>query len=264
MADDLTDLDRSHAAMTRAPDDAPARLAYYHRLADTEFFLLLKSEPTGDQIAPEIFALEEGRFALAFDSEDRMAVFADTPVPYAALPGRVIAAALAGQGVGIGVNLGVAGSAFLMPPVALDWLADALARAPVVGAGRPKAYFAPSLPGLGRAISLKLAGLGALATTVWLAGARHGDGRTGHVLVFEDANPAAETALAKAASEAILFSGTDPQGIEILFLSASQISVEKLAGIAERIAISKPAESAPKRLAPAAPGSDPAKPPILR
>ena len=262
--DDPTDLDRAHAAMTATPEDATARLAYYHRLADTELCLLLQSEPEGGRIDPAVFTLEEGRFVLAFDNEERLASFSDSPVPYAALPGRVIVAALAGQGTGIGLNLGVAPSAFLMAPAALDWLADALARAPVVGSGRPLAYSPPSLPGFGRAMAAKLAGLGALASTAWLAGARHGDGRSGHVLVFEDANPAAETALAKAAGEAILFSGTDPEGIEILFLTAAQIAAEGLMGHAERIEISKPAEAPTARPLPAAPGSDPARPPILR
>ena len=262
--DDPTDLDRAHAAMTATPEDATARLAYYHRLADTELCLLLQSEPEGDRIDPAVFRLEEGRFVLAFDGEERLAAFSDAPVLYAALPGRVIVAALAGQGTGIGLNLGVAPSAFLMPPVALDWLADALARAPVVGAGRPLAYSAPSLPGLGRAIAAKLAELGALTAAAWLAGARHGDGRSGHVLVFEDANPAAETALAKAAGEAILFSGTEPQGIELLFLTAAQIAAAGLMAFAERIEIAKPAKTPVERPIPAAPGSDPARPPILR
>ena len=262
--DDPTDLDRAHAAMIAAPDDARARLAYYHRLADTELILMLQSEPRGDQIDPAIFALDQGRFVLAFDTEERLAAFSDAPVPYAALPGRVIVASLATQQVGMGLNLGVAPSAFLMPAAALDWLADALSRTPVIGAGRPKTYFPPSITGLGRAIADKLAGLGTLATTGWLAGAEHGDGRTGHVVVVQDASPAAEAALAKAVGEAILFSTADPAGIELLFLTTAQIAAEGLTRVAEPIEISLPAKAATVRPPPAAPGSDPAKPPILR
>lgn len=261
-----TGLDRAHGAMMAAPDDDRPRLAYYHRLADTELYLLLTTEPAADSLAPAIFPLDEARYALAFDSEERLATFADGPQPYAVLPGRVIVAELAGQGVGLGLNLAVADSAFLMPPQAIDWLADALKRAPEAGGDRPAAYFPPSLPGLAATIADKLAGLAALAQNAYLVGARLADGRAGHVLVFQNAHPAAHDALAKATTEAILFSGTDPAAVELMFMSPRQISAEGIRDIADRIEISAPPEAAPEP-APepaAAPGSDPAKPPRLR
>jgi hypothetical protein len=57
-----------------------------------------ESEAEGDTLAPRVFALEDGPVVLAFDSEDRLAEFTGAPAPYAVLPGRVIAAQLAGQG----------------------------------------------------------------------------------------------------------------------------------------------------------------------
>ena len=77
---------------------------------------------------------------------------------------------------------------------------------------------------------------------------------------------AANDALAKATTEAILFSGTDPAAVELMFMSPRQISAEGIRDIADRIEISAPPEAAPEP-APepaAAPGSDPAKPPRLR
>ena len=262
MAD--TDLDRAHAAMMAAPGDDRARLAYYHRLADAELYLLLAAEPQGDRLDPAIFPLDEARLVLVFDAEERLAAFAEGPQPYAALPGRVVVAELAGQGLGLGVNLGVADSAFLMPPEALDWLADALKRAPEAGGDGPSAYFPPALPGLAALIADKLAGLAALAQDAYLVGARLAGDRPGHVLVFQDAHPAAHDALAKAAGEAILFSGTEPEAVELMFMSARQITGVGIRDIADRIEISAPREAVAAPQTPAAPGSDPARPPRLR
>jgi len=261
---DETSLDRAHAAMTATPTDRQARLAYYHRLADCELYLLLSAEPEDVRFDPAIYPLEDGRFALAFDSEERLAAFGDGPVPYAALPGRVLVAALAGQGVGLGLNLGVADSAFLMPPEALDWLADALTRAPEAGGGRPREFFPPTLPGFAAALSDKLAGLATLAPCAWLAGAWLADGHAGHVIIYEAARPEAHDALAKAAAEAVLFAGLAPEGVEVMFLSARRIAAEGLPALAEPVEISPPRAVDRASAGPAAPGSDPARPPRLR
>ena len=44
---ETTALDLAHAAMDAAPEDNAARLRFYHRLADSELFLLLSAEPDG-------------------------------------------------------------------------------------------------------------------------------------------------------------------------------------------------------------------------
>ena len=105
MTDD-TPLDRAHRAMTARPADEAARLAYYHRLVGAELCLLLTREPEGDDLAPRVLNLSDGPVVLAFEGEERLAAFADGPVPYAALPGRVVIAHLAGQDIGLGINLG--------------------------------------------------------------------------------------------------------------------------------------------------------------
>lgn len=262
--DELTDLDRAHWAMIRDPEDDAARLAYYHRFADAEVYLLLDSEPAGDAIDPATVVLEDGLYVLVFDREERLAEFTQGPAPYAALPGRVIVGQLGGQALGIGINLGGSEGAFLMPPEAVDWLADALTRAPEAGGAAPLAYFAPTRPEMAPVFAQKLAGLGALAACAHLSGARLAAGIAGHVLVFEDAHPGAHDALAKAASEAILFSNSDPEGFEVMFMTPAQISRAGLLGMAMRIEISVPAEEKVAPAVPAAPGSDPAKPPRLR
>ena len=103
-----TPLDSAHAAMEAAPENDAARLRFYERLADSELFLMLTEEARDENISPEVFDVADGRFLLAFDREERLARFAGRPAPYAALSGRVLAQMMAGQGLGLGVNLEVA------------------------------------------------------------------------------------------------------------------------------------------------------------
>ncbi len=98
----MTPLDEAHAAMMDNPEDDALRLAFYRRLADTTLFLLLTHEPETDgaPLDPEILEIDNketaniDRYALVFDTEERLSVFAadykNDALPYAALPGRVI------------------------------------------------------------------------------------------------------------------------------------------------------------------------------
>ena len=49
---DQTPLDTAHTAMDATPDDDAARLRFFERLADSELFLLLQGEATGDSLSP--------------------------------------------------------------------------------------------------------------------------------------------------------------------------------------------------------------------
>ena len=127
---EATALDTAYTAMEAAPQDDAARLRFFERLADSELFLMLTEEAQGENISPELFDVADGRFVLAFDREDRLAQFAGRPVPYAALSGRILSSMLAGQGIGLGLNLEVAPSSMLIPSEALGWLATTLEHAP--------------------------------------------------------------------------------------------------------------------------------------
>jgi hypothetical protein len=259
----MTDLDAAHAAMAAAPDDDAARLRYYARLADAELFLLLAAEAEGGRIAPRVFPLEDGPVVLAFDSEERLAAFAAGPAPYAALAGRTIAAQLAGQGIGLGVNLGE-DTAMLLPAEAMGWLAALLDRAPQTVAARPRAVHPPgALPGvLMAALDAKLARAGGLATGAVLAGVEYEDGRRGHLLAFIGAAPGAEEALARAAGEALTFSGLDAGEMDVAFLDPADPVAAAMgrAGIAIELPAPPPQPGAPAD--PPPPGMD--GPPRLR
>ena len=98
----MTMLDRAYGEMEAGGDTE--RLRFYERLADAELFLLLEREAEGGRIAPQVFPLEEGPVVLAFDTEDRLAEFSPGAA-YAAMTGRALAEMLAGQGLGVGLNL---------------------------------------------------------------------------------------------------------------------------------------------------------------
>ncbi|ETX27181.1 SseB family protein, partial [Roseivivax isoporae] len=208
---DETPLDAAHRVMTEAPEDDAARLRFYARLADSELCLMLVREAEGGTLDPEIFAVEGGRFVLAFDREDRLAAFAGRAVAYAAMPGRALAGMLAGQGVGIGLNLDAAPSAMLLPAEAVDWLANTLAEAegtPAPAEARPVEVRPPE--GLPRtllaALDGALARAGGIASHAALAAVRYEDGGRGHLLAIVGAAPGAEGALARSVQEALVFS----------------------------------------------------------
>lgn len=261
---ETTVLDLAHAATEAAPEDDAARLRFYERLADAELFLLLEGEPEGETVQPQVFALEEGRFVLAFDREERLAAFTGAPAPYAALPGRVIAGLLAGEGLGLGLNLAVAPSSFLMPADAVEWLAETLGHAPKPAEARPEVFHAPGAfpEALISALDTKLALAAGLAAAALIAGVSYAGGRRGHMLAFLDARPGAEAALAKAVAEALTFSGVEAGEIDVAFLAAEDPAAARMARVALRFDLPEPA--AEQVLSPAAPGMDPKRPPKLR
>ena len=236
-----TPLDQAHAAMEAAPDNDTARLRFYERLADSELFLMLKEEPRDDRISPDLFDLPEATFALVFDREERLAAFAGRAVPYVALSGRAIAGMMAGQGIGLGLNLEVAPSAILIPPQAVDWLAATLAESPAEVEERIAEFTRPaSLPEvLLTALDQKLAMAAGLATSAYLVGTTSASGAKGHLLAFIDAGV-----------------------LDVGFFAAHDPAAAALARHGLRFDLPQPED--PQQTRRAAPGSDPDKPPILR
>lgn len=267
---DATPLDAAHAAMTEG--DPAAERAYYARLADTELFLLLKTAPAEDAadaaLAPQVFALDEGRFVLAFDREDRLTAFAGGPAEYAALSGRALARMLAGQGaedaLGLGVNLG-SDAALLLPAEGVAWLAEALDTQVAEAEARLRDLSPPrGVPeALLRALDQALARTGGLARRAYLAAARYEGGGQGHIVAFAGAAPGAEPVLARAVAEALRFSGLEAGALDVVFPGADAAIWQHLERVALRFDLPEPAP-VPEPVPPAAPGSDPARPPRLR
>ena len=167
---DPTALDTAHAAMSAAPEDDAARLRFYARLAEAELFVLLEREAEGEVLSPRLFDLADGPVVLVFDREERLAAFTGAPAPYAALPGRVVARMLGGQGIGLGLNLEVAPSALLLPPAAVDWLAGMLGQVPEERADRMALLAALERSGASWAVSTWPGSLHELADAASAAG----------------------------------------------------------------------------------------------
>lgn len=262
MTEITTLLDAAHAAVSADPDNETLRLRFFERLADGEMVLLLEREAVGESLEPKVFALEDGPVVLVFDREERLASFTGGITPYAALPGRVIAGLLKGQGIGMGVNLGVAPSSMLLPPEAMDWLAETLDAGPEVVEAEPEEFLAPSVPeAVVAALDAKLARAGGLAVAAVLAGVVYKDGRRGHLLALLDTVAGAEGPLARAMNEALVFSGIEAGELDVVFLAAGSSSARAMARVGLRFDLPQPEV---QDMAPAAPGMDPARPPKLR
>ena len=262
MPDLVTLLDAAHAAVSADPENEALRLRFFERLADGELVLLLEREAVGESLEPRIFDLEDGPVVLVFDREERLASFTGGIAPYAALPGRVIAGLLKGQGIGMGVNLGVAPSSMMLPPEAMDWLAETLDTGPEEIEALPQEFLAPMVPeAVIAALDGKLARAGGLATAALLAGVVYAGGRRGHILALIDAAEGAEGALARAMNEALVFSGVEAGELDVVFLRAGDAVAQAMGRVALRFDLPAPEVQTP---APAAPGMDPTRPPKLR
>ncbi len=264
----MTSLDRAFAAMQAEGDENGAaeiaRLHYYQRLADSELFVLLAAEATGAAISPKMHEVAQGRFVLGFDTEDRLSEFVGDVAPYAAMSGRVLAQMLGGQGIGMAINLDVAPSSFLIPAEAVAWLNQTLAHVPDRVEARISGIGAPNgLPdGLVSALEAKLAPAAGLVRAVYLVAVTYGDGGKGHMLGFFGVPVAAQDALAKAAGEALTFSGVEAGTMDVGFFAVGDRVAHKLAGVGQRLEL--PLSEKHKTATRTVPGSDPDKPPILK
>lgn len=258
-------LDQAYSAM-QAGDEA-AGLRFYRLLADATLFLLLEREAESSRVDPRVFELPEGPVLLAYDSEERLAMMAGggAGLPYAALPGRLIAQQMLGQGLSLGLNFGTgAASEVLLPPEALRWLCEMLEAKLTEVEATPAQFFAPKgLPeALSDALRFTLGGAAGLARAALLAGVRYSDGRLGHMLAVIDAVPGAEEALARALGEALVFSGLEAGELDVTFLASGDAAVAELARVAVVFEVLElVVEAQAERVAP---GMDASKPPVLR
>lgn len=257
----LTPLDQAHAKMTK---DGESRVQYYARLAEAELFLLLESEADETSIEPMIFETSDGNVALVFDTEDRLAAFLDDPMPYVSLPGRRVAQLLAGEDIGLGVNLGVAESAIILPADALDWLSMVLDDPGQVDSGQPAEISPPKgLPEMVvTALDAKLANMAGVAKKAYLVGAGYSDRGARYLLALVGVEDVAKDGVFAALSEALQLSGADETALDITFLALDDPALSRFAKVGLGFDIPELEEVEIEE--PVAPGSDPDKPPKLR
>ncbi len=213
-------LDRFYAEMAARPDDDGARLAYFAALAAQELVVPLRSESDGATLDPLVIETEAGAVVPAFDDPARLADLAPGPVPFAALAGRELAALLAGQGVGLGVNLGT-DQPFLIGPEGVAWLAAMVAAGPDVARARPVAFHPPGQDALALLPALEgpLARLGGIAAAAVLASAEYPGGARGAFLGILGCAPGAEETVSRALAEALRFAAAGGDGaLDVAFI----------------------------------------------
>jgi hypothetical protein len=247
----MSSLDQAFLAMQSG--DEAAALQFYRLLADAQLILLLQHEPEGDQIAPQVYDLSDGPVLLAFDSEDRLAAFAEGPAPYVSLPGRVIAGMMSGQGLWLGLN-----------PDAMTHLLSLLDVTPVQTEARAQGFSAPVVPdALDAALLAVFARISGLAVAAVLVGVAYEGRVRGHVLAIIGAQSVAEPDLARAIAEALAFAGLEAATLDVTFMAPEDPGLAQMVRLGRVYEVPAPV-APPEPAIPASPGFDPTKPPRLR
>lgn len=253
-----TPIDAAHAALEAAGDDPALRMAFFGQVMAGELYLVLEEEPDGDRIKPLVLDTEAGRLVLAFDLPERMAAFLEAPRAYAALAGRSLVAMLAGQAIGIALNLEVASSESVISPEAVDWLAAT----PPPGTARAERIVRFRTPAsvptpLVAALEARLGSYLGRVQAGYLAAADYADGSEGMVLALAGVPPEGEAAVAAAIDEASRFSGAEGVRLDVVFPEPAALQRVARVGIAFRPEPPQPPERS-------APGRDAERPPRLR
>lgn len=263
---ELSPLETALLRLHRAPEDADARLTLHSELAQAEVVVWLDGPAAPGRIAPRVFDLADGPVVLAFTDEGRLAGFAGAGVEYAALPGRVLAGLLAGQGLSLLINPDDP-AAQMLGPQALDWLTRTLnAPAPAARLDLPRSLAVPDLPAdvLSALVALlerRLSGVPGLETAV-LARAHWADGVQTHVLALTGVPPAGHDPLSRAVAEALSLGNTGVAALDVLFPAPA--AMDRFLQVGRRLA-PRPARPPETAQTPgAAPGMDPTRPPRLR
>ena len=257
----MTVLDQAHAGTDRgAAEGMEGGVAFYLALADAELLMVLEEEVRGEVIRPRVFNLSDGPLLLVVDREERLGGFGTGPVPYAALPGRVIAAQMVGQGLSLGLNLGTgAASEMILPPDALEWLMRMLDQRPAEQVQARITRFEP--PSVPKAVLNALAGV-MMFGGGGLAGVVYGSGRRGVMLALTGVQPDDEPRVARAVTEALAFSGLEASELDLAFVAADDPVLMRMAEVG--LMFQPQVRGEPRAEPPKAPGSDPLRPPILR
>jgi hypothetical protein len=267
-ADLVTPLDRAYLA---AAADAAPHLS--GRVADAlmaaPLWLLLETEPAGDRFSPQLLELEAGPTALAFDDEDRLIAFTEVPAAHVCMPGRALISLLAGQGLNLAINPGVAPSEIFWDAAAISWAAEALSGDVDAETAQPHALIPPegitteALELLG----LKLAALAPALAEAWLTEASFPDGSARLLMVLrlrgDDGDADAEADVARALADTGRLAGAALPELDAAFTAEGDALLLRARQVGMGVELPAP-PAQPARAAPEAPGSNPDKPPRLR
>ncbi|MEM8632977.1 MAG: SseB family protein [Pseudomonadota bacterium] len=259
---ETTPLDLAHAEMAARGSDETARVRFFGVFAAAELFLLLERDAEDDRADPVIFEVASGRFAVAFDSEARLADSAGGPAPYAALSGRVLAPLLSSEGLGVLLNPGVGPSENLIDANAIAWLANMLTSDLGIDERRPSEIAAPRVvpEAVLHALDRAFSSAEGRAAHAYLVAATYDGGGEGDLICVVDPLPGAEGAIAHAVQQALTFSGLEAASLDVAFFRASDPALARIAKVGLRFDLPDAPEPEPLGV----PGTDPDRPPKLR
>ncbi len=247
-----------------SPENQPTRLRFFNAFLDSELCLLLSEEAGEETISPIVAYFEGIEHVLVFTCENNLVEYSKKVAPYAALSGRLIVDMLARANLGIAFNFAMPSSELFLTAGEITWLNEIVAGSPYTHEARPTLFFPLDVEGkkLASILIEKLLFAAELAASFWLVGVEYDDQSQGVLLIILDPRAGAEAPLAKAAMEAIAFSGVENLPFDVTFLKGQ----EKLVEIVKRQGkpLLFPELPAKPLSLPSIPGSDPSRPPQLR
>lgn len=264
-----TPLDRAWATANAelAGDAEMAR--FYDIFAATELFLLIDPDTFADGATPKplTFPVEGAETALVFDTEARLAGFMEDGAAHLTMSGRAVISMFKGTSAQLGLNLGDAPSATILPAQAIDWASEALTQPIETTEIGDAVLTVPRavMPDLLQALDGKLAGMGAVVSEAWLCGLGASAGRgkpQPMVLCVCLRERAAEQSVVSALAETARFIGGDAPAYDIAVLPSGNAKMEAARKVGLGFEPQNP--QAVMQAEPVAPGMDPDKPPKLR
>ena len=264
-----TPLDRAWETANSALAGDAEMARFYDIFAATELFLLIDPDTLTDGAAPKplTFPVEGAETALIFDTEARLAGFMEDGAAHLTMSGRAVIAMFKGTGAQLGLNLGDAPSATILPSEAISWAAEALAQPIETTEIGDAVLTVPRavMPDLLQALDGKLAGMGTVVSEAWLCGLGASAGRgkpQPMVLCVCLRERQAEQSVVSALAETARFTGGDASAFDIAVLPADDAKMNAARKVGLGFEPQNPEET--MRAEPAAPGMDPDKPPKLR
>ena len=257
-------LERLAKEVRNSPADELARMRFFNAFLDSELCLLLSEEADVETISP-IVAVHEGiEHVFAFASDDNLATYSGKVAPYAALSGRVIVDLLAQADLGIAFNFGLSSSELILTNKEIIWLNEIASEVPETHAARPTAFFplGQEIKFLNSVLIEKLLSAAELAESFWLTGVEYDNNSKGLLLIIFDARAGSEASLAKAALEAVAFSGFEKLPFDVSFLKGQAKVAKVVKRQCQPLLFPELPVQTPHQ--PSIPGGDPKKPPKLR
>ena len=201
---------------------------------------------------------------LVFDREERLASFAERVTPYIAFSVAPSPGMLAGQGIGLGLNLDVAPSSILLSDASVDWLHQTLGNAPdeveekIAELSPPK-----GLPEtLISALDTKLAnGPGACVLRLSCRCPFCRGAAKSSAGVYR-CGAAGRRCAGRAGAEALTFSGIEAGAMDVAFFRSTDPVASRMERVGLRFDLPQLQQSVTQTRP--APGSDPENPPKLK